>query len=711
MVSTILTPVRFYPTCWGLAIVLLLSCGDDEVPLESDLAADADPDADPDADLEPETRPDDGSTTPRPDTVEIQVNLDGRPSPDTVVVQGGVVGEWRTGDDGSAVVPIDWEIEGAIVLLASHPEARIGAVNVAEDTSEPVVVDLVRYDASDNHKYAFQDPGTPERRFTTSECGHCHQTMNDSWYASPHRASASNPIVHDLYAATAAAADSSESCDQLGGRWIRGREPGSGGELTRRCYVGEGVLPTLNEACRDGPCDGDFTELGACADCHAPGIDGELGGRDLLEATGVGFESGVSCDVCHRVDAIDLEAAPGVGGRLVMTRPSEIGSASLGAGGFLPLTFCVNHDVANPRMGCVQREHFRSALICAGCHQLDQAVLVPDVEVDLDRWPGGRFPVHSTYDEWQYGPIAATMNCIACHMPPDEEVANGADLQLYPDAEVGIPGGWYRPLGTVREHSWIGPRQPERGMLERAANLFIETTTGEGRVRAAVSVRNVGAGHAIPTGEPMRAILLRVRATCGDEPLTAVDGDAIPDFGGWLERRDADEDWSDWPLAEAGDVIRVVRRSGAFYDYTGFGPFGDDTFSTEERGMPEEEVVGEVSVLGNDGEEITLDEALPEGDAAYLVRGDDMLAGSAGFGFARVLVGAEGRRMVPHFAAIDVASDNRLLPQQSWTSHHVFEAECADPEVTAELIYRRLPLWLSAERGWDVADYTMAVFP
>ena len=209
----------------------------------------------------------------------------------------------------------------------------------------------------------------------------------------------------------------------------------------------------------------------------------------------------------------------------------------------------------------------------------------------------------------------------------------------------------------------------------------------------------------------MRALLLRVRATCGDEQLTAVDGDAIPDFGGWLERREADEDWSDWPLAEAGDVIRVVRRSGAYYDYSGFGPFGDGTFSIEERGMPEEEVVGEVLVLGNDGEEIALDEALPEGDAAYLVRGDEMLAGAAGFGFARVLVDAAGRRMVPHFAAVDVASDNRLLPRQSWTSHHIFEPECEDPDVTAELLYRRLPLWLSTERGWEVPDYTMATFP
>ena len=91
-------------------------------------------------------------------------------------------------------------------------------------------------------------------------------------------------------------------------------------------------MPTLNEGCgEDGPCDGVAENTGGCADCHAPGINGALGGRDLLEATGYAYSYGVHCDVCHKVEDIDLDAAPGVAGRLKILRPTEA-SPSPGCG-------------------------------------------------------------------------------------------------------------------------------------------------------------------------------------------------------------------------------------------------------------------------------------------------------------------------------------------------------------------------------------------
>ena len=47
------------------------------------------------------------------------------------------------------------------------------------------------------------------------------------------------------------------------------------------------------------PCDTVATEFGGCADCHAPAINGRLGGRDLLEATDFSYDYGVHCDFCH----------------------------------------------------------------------------------------------------------------------------------------------------------------------------------------------------------------------------------------------------------------------------------------------------------------------------------------------------------------------------------------------------------------------------
>ena len=63
------------------------------------------------------------------------------------------------------------------------------------------------------------------------------------------------------------------------------------------------------------------------------------------------------------------------------------------------------------------------------------------------------------------------------------------------------------------------------------------------------------------------------------------------------------------------------------------------------------------------------------------------------------MVGADGERMVPHFAAVDVASDNRLLPFDQWTSTHLFVAPCPDPVVETKLMYRSIPRPLAVSKG------------
>jgi hypothetical protein len=124
-----------------------------------------------------------------------------------------------------------------------------------------------------------------------------------------------------------------------------------------------------------------------------------------------------------------------------------------------------------------------------------------------------------------------------------------------------------------------------------------------------------------------------------------------------------------------------------------------------------------VTVTANDGGTVTLDGELPLGDHAFLTRGSSApssgdpiahLAGAPGFGFARVMVGEDGARMVPHFAAVDIASDNRLMPQTSFTSTHLFESPCESPVVEANLLYRSYPEWLAKQRGWDMSERVIA---
>lgn len=638
-----------------------------------------------------ESGPVEDSAPPTTREVRVRATLDGVPEAGIVVMQGGLPDRWTTEATGELTVTVDLTLDADHALVGAHPEARSYA-ELVYDSTEEVWLDLTRFDPADNPAYPFADPGEGEPLDATSaQCLHCHFTLHEDWFASPHRTSASNPALHDLYQGLASAWDEAD-CAARGGSWQPVVEPGTGADA-QRCVVAEGVRETGTN--------------GGCADCHAPGIDGELGGRDLLDATGLAYDYGVHCDVCHRVESVDLGAAPGVAGRLRLVRPSEPATTPA-FGEWQPLTFGPWDDVPNPRMGGVAREVYHESTYCAGCHESTQPAWMG--AIDLARWPTGELPVHSTWSEWEASALNPAAPCQSCHMPPDPETASGADLYAAGHGEDGIVGiatGWERPPGSVRVHAWYGPRQPEAGMLGLAATLDVRSTLTGGELEAVVTVENVGPGHALPTGEPLRAVLLVVEARCGDTPLPATGGDVLPDWAGAVASQDATGDWTRWPLAEPGDTLRVVRRPGGWVDYEGFGPFGDGRFDAEAKGLPVEEAAGAATVLAVEGGVVTLDAPLPDGDVAYLTRGQAW-AGRPGVAFARVLADAEGTPMVPHFAAVDVRSDHRLLPGAGWTSTHHFAAGCATPEVTATLWHRNYPWALAEARGWEVTDQGMA---
>ena len=133
--------------------------------------------------------------------------------------------------------------------------------------------------------------------------------------------------------------------------------------------------------------------------------------------------------------------------------------------------------------------------------------------------------------------------------------------------------------------------------------------------------------------------------------------------------------------------------------------------------MPVEQVVGEATVKSVNGDQVTFDHPLPAGSFAFLgdggaIGGDGApsaaVAGAPGFAFARVLASQGGGRGVPHHRAVDIASDNRILPGGSWTSTHRFSASCPDPRVHVVLVHRAYPIELARERRWVVTDSVMA---
>lgn len=339
--------------------------------------------------------------------------------------------------------------------------------------------------------------------------------------------------------------------------------------------------------------------------------------------------------------------------------------------------------------------------------------------------------MHSTFAEWSESPWAeAGAPCQHCHMPPNEGLWNTLDKTTPKNG--GITFGFVRPPEQIRSHAFRGPLSGTPRLLDLALGMWMTAKTTGGVLDVAVTLSNQGCGHALPTGEPMRSLVLVIRAEACGEVLLATTGPTVPDVGGaWAEGVIGQNvtalgtQWS-WPegatRAKPGQVLRVVRETGAFLDYPGIGVFANPALSPAEKGIPIREPVAEVKVVSAGNGQIVAGgvvEVLP-GDRVFLgdalaaegMDGADStaLAGAAGQAFARVLVDAEGKRFVPHYRAVDMASDNRLPPLSPVTSAHSFElpAGCAGATVTATALYRPVPVEMAKERGWEARDWVVA---
>lgn len=669
----------------------------------------------------------------------IVVDEDDAPLEGALVLQGGAEVQATTGPDGTFEIQMTQSIPGPATVVAAKVGFRSAGEEIHALPDAPIKLRLVEVSPPDNalgYSYGHSGTGDPSQDTSTAVCGHCHSTFAAQFRGSAHANAAKDPIVQDLYAGVASVVTNEEACVARGGIYREGVVPGSPSSSQMRCYVGDGVLPDLNDcgdssdlACDDPalPSTKQPTAFGACADCHGFGMDGPAGGRDLLEAEGVGFELGVHCDACHHVRDVDLDAPPGAAGRLVLQRPSEkIGDlvdSPIRQAMFGPLP-----DVPNPFMGGSYQPKFATADFCAGCHELEQSALLPGSTLAA-RFSDG-LPVHSTYTEWLEGPFPALGRpCQSCHMPVVDGMFNSVDLSS-PDVG-GIAGGFARSSERNRSHTFRGPLTVTPAtprLIDGAVQTTLEAAIVDGSLELTATLENVGCGHAIPTGEPLRSLVLSVSVMACGEQLVPTSGFLVPDVGGSHATGTAAADVAfagstiTWPAAASmavpGQVVRVVRPSGTYWDYDGIGLFEGALLSPSDKGIELLEPVGEASVVSVGGSLLQLDAPIPvlPGDVVYLVDAAPLafvdgdasrsLAGSAGMVFARVLVDPEGDRHVPHHRAIDIASDNRIGPARALSTEHTFAMPpgCGDAHVTATVLYRPLPTHLAAERGWEARD-------
>ena len=688
---------------------------------------------------------DDDDTSPEwtlPSDVSVRVMKDGLPQAGAMVLQGGVAQHVLTDSDGRAQIELVSIPGDEIWVIAAMEGHRSVGDQLFDDPKGDVVLELVPVEV-DNPDFNYAPGGTMDRG-TTEYCSHCHITFVDQFKDSAHREAARDHQVHDLFAGVATAFDSSEACAAAGGRWLDGTLPGGGG-AGQRCYLGSGLLPDAGDACGGegqlacddptlDPSDAPNT-AGACADCHAPATGGPLGGgHSLLDAEGVAYDEGVTCDFCHKVMAIDPTAPPGIGGRTVLGRPFE--DSRLGAAEFKPVMYGPLADVLNPFMGGAVSSIFASGEICSGCHEYDQPPLWdgPSAAIDLTRWPDGKLPIHSTWSEWENSLHSPSTPCQACHMPPTGEL-NSADIEFL-GLDPGIAAGFHRGPTSVRDHSFYGPltERPSMGrLLEQAASVTATASIDGDGVLVEATVTNFGAGHGLPTGEPLRSMLLVVDARCDEETLTQLSGPSLSQVAGALASAtvgagvqvgNASLLWEDISGLEMDTPYRLTafRPTGSFLDYEGVGRFStaDGGFAPQGKGLPELTPLGSWTAEQTSPGVITLDGLLSllTDDVLFLTELFEpptdqaearMLAGQAGIDFARVLADQTGSWPTPHHRAVDVLRDNRLLPYTSDTRDYRFDkpAGCTNPTATVTLLYRKYPPALARERGWPSLDHVM----
>jgi hypothetical protein len=669
-------------------------------------------------------------------TVEgIVVDRDGAPLEGAFVLQGGKshLAPLVTGPDGAFNLEMTYEGLGVPAVVATKQGYRTRGREFHFLPDGPIELALIAAEGPDNLGYTYGAPGVGDDP-TTAFCGHCHVQITQQFQTSKHAEATRDPIVQDLYAGVASAITSAGACVAVGGVWRTGLVPGSANDTASKCYVGAGVLPDLN-ACggpTDVACDNPTlapgqqpSAFGACADCHSPGLPGLAGGRDLLEATGIAYDNGVFCEPCHKAADIDLTKPPGAGGALMIMRPIETESGSPGAP-IVQVMYGPLLDVPNPAMGGSYQPKFSEAVFCAACHEQKQPALVPGDSLDSARWPDG-LPTHSTYSEWLDGPYgAAGTPCQHCHMPPNFALESSADLGTKKTSSITF--GFTRPPTQIRQHTFRGPLTGADPLLSQAAFVSIAAASAAGEIAAAVTISNVGCGHALPTGEPMRALVLLVEAEACGQPLAPVSGFTVDDLGGTLASGTVGSDVTavgadlTWPGhgAQIGQVIRAVRPSGTFEDYPGIGFFANPGLSPADKGRPLSEPLGQAIIIAVAGDTLTLDAALPllAGDVVHLgepVSPTDggpskAYAGHAGSTFARVLLDAQGTRQVPHHRAIDILSDNRIPAGGFATTPHGFAlpAACSSATLRARLLYRPLPLAESRLRAWPATDHVVA---
>jgi hypothetical protein len=199
-----------------------------------------------------------------------------------------------------------------------------------------------------------------------------------------------------------------------------------------------------------------------CLGCHSP-VGVLIGDLDLIKK--VSWE-GVTCDYCHSIREV-ITTGENPKARVVF---SLVKSGPW-------------KDAVSTAHGTAYSSVHTTSKICLPCHEYRNSL---------------GFPVLTTYSEWEKGGYAkAGQGCQSCHMSS----AKG---------NVVDPRVTRTTATTINLHEMPGGHSIQQ--LNKALRATLTTSHQGGEVRVSVNVTNRGAGHYVPTGSPLRQLILEVRA-------------------------------------------------------------------------------------------------------------------------------------------------------------------------------------------------------
>jgi hypothetical protein len=251
-------------------------------------------------------------------------------------------------------------------------------------------------------------------------------------------------------------------------------EPASSAEFCGRCHraILEAWKSSAHAKAMESPLFQDGLEMtrtslgtGAertCLSCHTP-LAALIG--DFTFRQKVSWE-GVTCDYCHSVRDVSLSG------------PNPRAKVELNLMKSGPL-----RDAAAPVHGTVFSAIHTSSLVCAPCHEY--------------RNPLG-LAVLTTYSEWKNSRYAKEgRDCQSCHMYKVAGDVVDPKILTVSEAKVNL-------------HQMPGSHSVDQ--LNRTVKARLTASRERGQLKVVVEVSNAAAGHYVPTGSPMRQLILEVMA-------------------------------------------------------------------------------------------------------------------------------------------------------------------------------------------------------